>query len=87
MRFSRKKLPEPEPEQVPDTEESDAIEDKDESAPVSGKPACPNCGWHNVRPSLKRGLVDQVLSTMSFKAFRCRTCGHRFHTFRRAAGG
>jgi len=54
-----------------------------EEAVTPEKPACPKCGWHNVRPSAKRGAFDILLATMSFHAFRCRSCGHRFHTFRR----
>jgi predicted RNA-binding Zn-ribbon protein involved in translation (DUF1610 family) len=66
--------------------ESGKIDEKDEPAPVDDMPRCPNCGWHNVRPSMTKGSLDLLLSAFSFKAFRCRSCGHRFHTFRRAAG-
>ena len=60
-------------------------DEKDASA-VPDKPACPNCGWHDVRPSVQKGLLDRFLVTLSFLPFRCRACGHRFHSFRRAAG-
>ena len=91
MRFSRKKSSEPEAVPEPLTadsqpEEAEEKESAEESAATQDKPACPNCGWHNVRPSVKRGAFDTLLSTLSFQAFRCRSCGHRFHAFRRAGG-
>jgi len=72
------------PKRNPPGEEVDR---KDEPAPPIDKPPCPNCGWHDVRLSNTKGALDVLLSTFSFKAFRCRSCGHRFHTVRRAAGG
>jgi|GEM_PF-2071035 hypothetical protein len=83
VRFSRKKPAKNEPEKGPaivDPQERDA------SGAVIDKPACPNCGWHDVRPSIQKGLLDVVLVTLSFRPFRCRACGHRFHSFRRAPG-
>ena len=86
VRFSRKK-PENEPEREPKTAPAaEAPEESDASAAVPGNPACPKCGWHDVRPSIQKGLLDLLLATLSFRAFRCRTCNHRFHSFRRAAG-
>jgi hypothetical protein len=63
----------------------------DEQGAVEGgradldKPACPKCGWHNSRLSLTKSLVDRFFRTFSLKAYRCRTCGKRFHAFRRSA--
>jgi len=90
VRFSRKKVVETEAVpvaavEVPLAEAFEPTEEED-APPVLEKPACPKCGWHNVRPSLKRGALDIVLATMSFHAFRCRSCGQRFHSFRRVGG-
>jgi predicted RNA-binding Zn-ribbon protein involved in translation (DUF1610 family) len=45
-------------------------------------PRCPNCGWHDVRPSKPKG-IDPVIATLGLKPFRCRSCGHRFYRFYR----
>jgi hypothetical protein len=82
VRFSRKKPVEREPEKAAAAEP----EEEDASATVPDKPACPKCGWHDVRPATQKGLLDLLLATLSFKPFRCRACHHRFHSFRRAAG-
>jgi CheY-like chemotaxis protein len=42
---------------------------------------CPHCGWSNVRPSSRRGLLDSVLAIMFLTPFRCRNCRHRFFRF------
>jgi len=72
-----------EPEKDPAAEEPAA---RDAPAAVPDKPACPNCGWHDMRPSIPKGLLDLLLATLKFRPFRCRACGHRFHSFRRATG-
>jgi len=64
----------------------EGVGEKEEPASLNGRPRCPNCGWHDVRLSLSKGPLDHLLSTFSFKAFRCRSCGNRFHTLRRFAG-
>ena len=46
-------------------------------------PVCPRCGWSNTRPSYTRTAFDTVLGAISLRAFRCRSCGNRFHAFRR----
>jgi hypothetical protein len=87
VRFLPKKPADNEPEREPKTAPAaEEPEEKDPSAAVPDHPACPNCGWHDVRPSIQKGLLDLLLATLSFRAFRCRTCNHRFHSFRRAAG-
>ena len=46
-----------------------------------GMPRCPKCGWQDVRLSHSKGAVDSFLSMFSVHAFRCRSCGMRFHRF------
>jgi hypothetical protein len=46
--------------------------------PVRPFPACPNCGWHNVRLSQTKTMVDTVLNSVSVQRFKCRSCGHYF---------
>ena len=46
-------------------------------------PTCPRCGWHNTRLSYSTGVLDSLLRTFSLRAFRCRSCGNRFHRVRR----
>lgn len=60
--------------------------EKDEPTPLFENPACPRCGWHNVRPSAKKGMLDLFLAIFALQAFRCRSCGRRFHAIRRSAG-
>jgi hypothetical protein len=66
--------PEPRQEQTagPDPEET-----------TTGLPRCPSCGWQNVRLSHSRGALDSALVFFSIHAFRCRSCGLRFHRFHR----
>jgi rubredoxin len=83
VRFTRKKPAERARKTAPAASEP---AEKDASAALPDNPACPKCGWHDVRPSIQKGLLDRLLATLSFRAFRCRTCEHRFHSFRRAGG-
>ncbi len=46
-------------------------------------PTCPRCGWHNTRLSYSTGVLDSLLRTFSLRAFRCRSCGNRFHRVHR----
>jgi DNA-directed RNA polymerase subunit M/transcription elongation factor TFIIS len=48
-------------------------------------PRCPNCGWRDVRFARLRGALDWTLRKLSVAAFRCRSCGHRFYRYHRAA--
>jgi hypothetical protein len=50
---------------------------------MPGMPRCPKCGWQDVRLSHSKGVVDSMLLMFSFHAFRCRSCGSRFHRFYR----
>jgi DNA-directed RNA polymerase subunit RPC12/RpoP len=61
----------------------------DENYDVANPPrrlACPRCGWHDVKRLAKNGLLATLWSTFGFKAFRCRSCGNRFHAYQRATG-
>ena len=49
------------------------------------RPLCPRCGWHNTRLSHTKGFMDPLFKALSVRAFRCRSCGNRFHTRRRPA--
>jgi len=51
------------------------------SAPESGMPRCPKCGWQNVRHSQRRSPLDFALSVFSLSPFRCRSCNNRFYRF------
>ena len=51
-----------------------------------GMPRCPRCGWQDVRLSHSRRPVDIALSLFAIAAFRCRSCGQRFHRFHRRRG-
>jgi len=42
-------------------------------------PACPKCGWHNVRASRKRGLGDRLMGLAFLKPYRCKGCRVRFY--------
>ena len=68
-----------------DEEEEDEEEEEAVEAEIRdpNRPTCPRCGWHNTRLSHTRTLLDSVLRTFSLRAFRCRSCGNRFHTVRR----
>ena len=39
---------------------------------------CPRCGWSDVRPSRRIGLLDNLLKFLYFSPFRCRKCRNRF---------
>ena len=58
-----------------------AKEEADAVAAGPNHPRCPECGWHNTRLSHTRGPLDSLLRAMSYRAFRCRTCGNRFRVF------
>lgn len=47
------------------------------------RPACPKCGWSDVRPAALRALLDPLLRTFSVAPWRCRSCGTRFYGLRR----
>ena len=48
---------------------------------------CPKCGWSNIRPSLRHGIIDGLLSIARLAPFRCRNCRHRFYRFSRRKNG
>ena len=48
----------------------------------AAKMYCPSCGWSDIRPSMRRGVVDWVLSRLDLTPFRCRSCRQRFFRFR-----
>jgi hypothetical protein len=54
---------------------------------IADRPRCPKCGWQDVRLSHSKGVVDSLLLMFSFHAFRCRSCGTRFHRFYRGRAG
>ena len=56
------------------------FEDEDPAIPERTK--CPNCGWHNTRPSYSKTFLDAVLRIFSLRPFRCRSCGNRFRVRR-----
>ena len=56
-------------------------------AESSAKPMCPRCGWSNTRLSFSHTSLDTLLQMFAFRAFRCRSCGNRFHAFHRAPRG
>jgi transposase-like protein len=62
-------------------------EPPDAAAAPKGLPRCPRCGWHNVRLSHAHHPWDLALSLIALAAFRCRSCGHRFHRFRKRPEG
>jgi len=40
---------------------------------------CPGCGSRYVKTSRSRGMLDLAWSAFGYAAFRCLTCGRRFH--------
>ena len=50
-------------------------------------PSCPHCGWQDTRLSHTRSAWDSILRALSFRAFRCRTCGNRFRVIRHSPKG
>ena len=48
-----------------------------------GALTCPNCGWSDIRPSIREGAVDWVMKRLFLAPFRCRKCRLRFY---RSAG-
>ena len=70
-------------------EEDQFDEARADAAPASlatdDKPVCPRCGWKNTRRSNPKGMIDLLLRTFSLRAFRCRSCGNRFHVMRRSS--
>jgi CheY-like chemotaxis protein len=48
---------------------------------VPGSKTCARCGWSNVRPSPRQGLIDGLLAIFFLAPFRCRNCRHRFFRF------
>jgi hypothetical protein len=74
------------PEEHSEYEDHDESEDgieEEELDEVTGPdwPICPKCGWHNTRLSHTRSMLDPILRAVSFRAFRCRSCGNRFRAF------
>ena len=68
--------------------EEDELDEEVEAAELvidPDRPTCPRCGWHNTRLSHTKTMVDSVLKVFSVRAFRCRSCGNRFRSVRRAA--
>src|SRR5690242_13029647 len=47
---------------------------------------CPRCGWSNIRPSPRRGLIDGFMALFFLAPFRCRNCRHRFYRFSTRVG-
>lgn len=39
---------------------------------------CPNCGWQDVRPALRSGLLDSLMAAILLSPYRCRKCRTRF---------
>jgi hypothetical protein len=37
------------------------------------------CGGHDVRPSARRGLMDNIRKIFSQAPYRCRACQHRYY--------
>jgi len=74
-----------------DKEQSDQVAQTDDEEEESDEvvspfhPTCPRCGWHNTRLSHTKGMLDSLLRTFSIRAYRCRSCANRFHTFRRGS--
>ena len=70
-----------------DEDERKVETQEEEVEEVTGldRPTCPQCGWHDTRPSHTVGLLDSILRRFSLRAFRCRSCGSRFRAFRRPA--
>lgn len=50
---------------------------------VNPLPACPNCGWHNVRMSRTKNPLDLILGILSIQRFKCRACGIYFRRWYR----
>lgn len=50
-------------------------------APELSNIACPRCGEHKVRPSIKKGPLDAMLSLLRVEPYRCRGCRRRFYRF------
>jgi hypothetical protein len=51
-----------------------------ENASVADKgPRCPDCGWTDVRLSMPRGIIDQLVRIVGLIPYRCRSCGLRFY--------
>jgi hypothetical protein len=75
----------PKDPELADDEKEEPAEAGEEEGPeaVPAHPVCPRCGWSNTRISHTRTMVDMMLQIVSVKAFRCRSCGNRFRTFRR----
>lgn len=69
-----------------DAEEADELEDEpaDEEPVAHERPTCPQCGWHNTRPSHTKSILDTMLRTFALRPYRCRSCGNRFRVIRRA---
>ncbi len=44
---------------------------------------CPNCGWTDVRRSMPRGFLDQLMRMVGLVPYRCRSCGERFYRAQR----
>lgn len=40
---------------------------------------CPGCGSRYVKSSRSRGVFDLAWAVFGYRAFRCLTCGRRFH--------
>jgi hypothetical protein len=61
-------------------EDEIAEEEEEQAEKVTDpeRPTCPRCGWHNTRLSHTRSMLDPILRRLSFRAYRCRTCGKRF---------
>ncbi|MEO8371696.1 MAG: hypothetical protein ABI806_21085 [Candidatus Solibacter sp.] len=68
---------------VPEDDELEEVE-AEELVSDPERPPCPRCGWHNTRLSHTKTVMDTVLRAFSFRAFRCRSCGNRFRSVRRA---
>ena len=47
-------------------------------------PQCPSCGWHDVRLSYTKNVLDVMLGAMSVHRFKCRSCGAYFRRWHRA---
>lgn len=51
----------------------------DDPASVTSTKPCPRCGWTDMRPALRSGVLDGVMRCLLMKPYRCRKCRLRFY--------
>jgi hypothetical protein len=67
-----------------DIRDEEEIEAEDPDEPEFEQPFCPRCGWHNTRPSHTSNALDLVVRMFGLRPYRCRSCGNRFRSMRKA---